>query len=111
VRGSFRSILIVFGFIGIVLVVSTILTNVSAKKEIAMTVNFKVEKVEITPALRISLYDVHGRKFDLKSWTLFDRDRIFPGDSLAKPKNSNLLEVWRKENNQDWRIIKTIKQD
>jgi hypothetical protein len=66
-------------------------TNLEKKMEI----NFKVERIEITPALRAVLYDKSGNKLRLQRFVFFERHGIQPNDIVVKEAGAEFLKVYR----------------
>ena len=93
-------------FLILVIVTTFIISNKYAKDEFKQQINFVVNRVHITPALRCYLYDKNENELDLGSYTFFENSNIKVGDSLAKPSNSSTLFCYRKNSSGKYEIIK-----
>lgn len=82
-------------FVTTVVIVIVFFSIRQNKLEKEMGINFQVERVEVTPALRVSLYDKNGNKLRLQRFVFFERHGIQPNDIIVKKKGSKVLEVYR----------------
>ena len=78
-----------------ILFISILGNNYLEKKELNVAIEFKVDSISITPALRSNLYNKNGEKFNLKSYTFFKRHKIQKGDLLIKEAGSMELYIYR----------------
>lgn len=74
------------------------------KSEKSIAIDFTVERIEKTPALRILLYDKYGNKLKLQRFVFFERHGIQRNDVIVKDAGSEVLKVYR----MDSLGIKTI---
>ena len=82
-------------FVSIV-VFATIYFSISRTNlEKEMAIDFKVERIEITPALRAVLYDKDGNKLRLQRFVFFERHGIQPNDIVVKEAGAEVLQVYR----------------
>lgn len=79
----------------VVIGLTIVLSKWRIEYERNMYVDFEVAKVEITPALRVVLYDKDENKLRLQRFVFYDRHCIKPGDLIYKEVGSNILSVFR----------------
>lgn len=84
-----------FVFVTITVIVTVYLSISRTNSEKEMAINFRVKRVEITPALRAVLYDKDGNKLRLQRFVFFERHRIQPDDILIKEAGAEVLKVYR----------------
>ena len=89
------SIVFLVIFVSIVVVVTVYFSIRQTNLEKEMAINFKVERVEITPALRAVLYDKNGNKLRLQRFVFFERHGIQPNDIVVKEEGAEVLKVYR----------------
>lgn len=82
-------------FVAIVAFATVYFSISKTKLEKEMAINFKVEKIEITPALRAVLYDKSGNKLRLQRFVFFERHGIQPNDIVVKEAGAEVLKVYR----------------
>ncbi len=94
-------------FVTIVVVLTVMFSVRQVKYEKGLAINFEVDRVETTPALRSILYDKNGNKLRLQRFVLFDRHGIEPGDIIIKESDSEVLKVFRTDSlgNKDIHLI------
>jgi hypothetical protein len=79
-----------------IIVFATVYFSISRTKlERDMAIDFTVEKVEITPALRAVLYDKDRNKLRLQRFVFFERHGIQPNDIVVKEAGAEFLKVYR----------------
>ncbi len=105
-----KSIVILLFFISVI-----VLTIFYSKKAIEyernLEINFKVSRVEITPALRAVLYDKDGNKLRLQRFVFFERHGIQPNDIVLKEAGAEVLKVYREDSLGLKKIVLTLKID
>ncbi|MFB9057516.1 hypothetical protein ACFFU9_12270 [Mariniflexile ostreae] len=90
-----KSIMFLVVFV-IIVTFSTIYFSIRINNlEKKMEIDFKVERVEITPAFRVVLYDKSGNKLRLQRFVFFERHGILPNDIVIKEAGSETLNVYR----------------
>lgn len=90
-----RSIVFLVVFVAIVFFATVYFSIRRTNSEKEMAINFTVEKVEITPALRAVLYDKNGNKLRLQRFVFFERHGIQPNDIVVKEAGAEVLKVYR----------------
>lgn len=90
-----KSMLFLAIFAAVVVVLTVILSLMQVKNERKLAINFEVDRVKTTPALRSVLYDKNGNKLRLQRFVFFERHGIKPGDIIVKEKDSEVLKVYR----------------
>lgn len=105
-----KSIVLLLFFISVI-----VLTIFYSKKAIEyernLEINFKVSRVEITPALRAVLYDKDGNKLRLQRFVFFERHGIQPNDIVLKEAGAEVLKVYREDSLGLKKIVLTLKID
>ncbi len=105
-----KSIVLLLFFISVI-----VLTIFYSKKAIEyernLEINFKVSRVEITPALRAVLYDKDGNKLRLQRFVFFERHGIQPNDIVLKEAGAEVLNVYREDSLGLKKIVLTLKID
>ncbi len=89
------SIVFLFVFLTIVVFVTVYFSISRTNSEKEMAIDFTVEKIEITPALRAVLYDKDGNKLRLQRFVFFERHAIQPNDIVVKEAGAEVLKVYR----------------
>lgn len=82
-----------------------------SKKEFKQKINFLIAKIEISPALRCSLYNKNGVELSLNSYTFFENQNISVNDSIAKKENSSKLFIFRKNRDEKYEIFLELEPD
>lgn len=93
-----HSIVYLISFLGIVLLVTFILSNYYKKKETSQEIYFIVEKVVESPARRCFYYNKEGDELLLNSFTFYAPSEIQKGDIITKKANSSQIVIYRKNN-------------
>ena len=75
------------------LIVSFSIKQTRVERDIV--INFKVDSVQTTSALRSVLFDKNGNKLRLQRFVFFERHDIKPGDIIVKDEGSEVLKVYR----------------
>lgn len=91
------SIGFLFVFFTIVILLTYYFSIKRIKLEEGMEINFVVERVELTPALRAVLYDKNNKKLRLQRFVFFERHKIQSGDYIVKEKGAKYLIVYRND--------------
>lgn len=82
-------------FATVVLIFIITVTKWTVKRERDLTINFKVTRVEITPAFRAVFYDKNNNRLRLQRFVFYDYHDILPGDLIKKEKGDDFLYVYR----------------
>ncbi|MCH8518007.1 MAG: hypothetical protein LAT68_17035 [Cyclobacteriaceae bacterium] len=90
-----KSIVFLVFFVTIVIILTFMLSEWRIEHERNLDVNFKVAKVEITPAFRVILYDKDQNKLSLQRFVLYDYHDVKPGDLIVKEAGAEVLKVYR----------------
>ncbi|WP_226390527.1 hypothetical protein [Penaeicola halotolerans] len=105
-----KSIVLLLFFISVI-----VLTIFYSKKAIEyernLEINFKVSRVEITPALRAVLYDKNNNKLDLQRVVFYRSHDVKAGDIVLKKAGSDVLRVYREDSLGLKKIVLTLKID
>jgi hypothetical protein len=81
----------------LLLSINILFRNYYQNKEFNSTINFKIRKIEITPALRSNLYNNKGEELTLNSYTFYSQHHLKIGDLIKKAKNQNKIYIYRND--------------
>lgn|SRR5690554_1271158 len=104
-----KQMVFLIGFVMIIVVLTIIFSRNQINDEKQMEINFEVNKVETTPALRSVFYNKEGDKLDLQRFVFYDFHDIKKGDIIVKDKNSEILRVYEIDSIGNRKILYTIK--
>lgn len=89
------SLVSLFVYLAIIVFATLYCSEVQTNSEKAMDINFKVANIEVTPALRVRLYDKDGNKLNLQRFVFLRSDGIQRNDVIVKEKDSEFIKVYR----------------
>jgi|SRR5699024_2997050 len=96
-------------FIVIILIASLIVSNNLKNKTISESINFKVERVEVSHSLRCYYYNEAGTKLILPGHTFFAPSKINKGDIIMKKANSSTVVIYRIDSTGKKYVIEQFK--
>lgn len=108
-KRSSIAFLVIFVSIAVVVAVCFYFRQTNLEKE--MAINFKVERVVVTSALRAVLYDENGDKLRLQRFVFFERHGIQPNDIVVKEAGTEVLKVYRVDSLGNKRVHLTMTLD
>ena len=94
-----------------VLTVNYFTSSYYSKKEFKQKINFLIERIEVSPALRCNFYNKKGVELKLNSYTFFENLKISVNDSIVKKENSSKLLIFRKNKNMKYEIFLELEPD